>query len=336
MLVARFLTGVAGSAFLSVAGGTVGDMFEKEDLSFPMMIFTASPFIGPELVCYCILMRLRQRADKIRDLCWVDSSINTRTGMILSNYYVNYKHKILTQRRRWTFYVMIIWTGVLLFALCFAPETYNPVLLKRKAQRLRNETGNQAYYAPIEKLNSERSIPRTILFSCARPFQILFFEPIALLLCTYTALLLGCLYLFFEAFNLVFMNNHDFTLSQVGLSFLGLFVGMVIGIATDPLWHKNYVRLIKNRNGEDIPEFRLPPAMLGGVLVPIGLFWFGWTTYRSIHWIVPIIASVFFGTGTLLVFSGVFTFLVQAYPEVCDCVTLLFWYSIYCPRKTNH
>lgn len=51
MLVARFLTGVAGSAFLSVAGGTVGDMFEKEDLSFPMMIFTASPFIGPELVC---------------------------------------------------------------------------------------------------------------------------------------------------------------------------------------------------------------------------------------------------------------------------------------------
>jgi hypothetical protein len=29
MLVARFLDGLAGSAFLSVAGGTVGDMFAK-------------------------------------------------------------------------------------------------------------------------------------------------------------------------------------------------------------------------------------------------------------------------------------------------------------------
>ena len=29
MLVSRFLDGLAGSAFLSVAGGTVGDMFAK-------------------------------------------------------------------------------------------------------------------------------------------------------------------------------------------------------------------------------------------------------------------------------------------------------------------
>lgn len=46
-LVSRFLDGVAGSAFLSVAGGTVGDMFVRNELQTPMMIFTASPFIGP-------------------------------------------------------------------------------------------------------------------------------------------------------------------------------------------------------------------------------------------------------------------------------------------------
>jgi MFS family permease len=46
MLVGRFLDGLAGSAFLSVAGGTVGDMFSKKDLSMPMMVYTASPFIG--------------------------------------------------------------------------------------------------------------------------------------------------------------------------------------------------------------------------------------------------------------------------------------------------
>lgn len=49
MLVARFLDGVSGSAFLSVAGGTVGDIFERHELAAPMMVYTASPFVGPEL-----------------------------------------------------------------------------------------------------------------------------------------------------------------------------------------------------------------------------------------------------------------------------------------------
>lgn len=49
MLLVRFFDGLAGSAFLSVAGGTVGDMFTKDELSAPMMVYTASPFCGPEL-----------------------------------------------------------------------------------------------------------------------------------------------------------------------------------------------------------------------------------------------------------------------------------------------
>ena len=48
-LIARFIDGLAGSAFLSVAGGTVGDMFARNELQAPMMIFTASPFVGPPL-----------------------------------------------------------------------------------------------------------------------------------------------------------------------------------------------------------------------------------------------------------------------------------------------
>src|SRR5439155_25850003 len=127
------------------------------------------------------------------------------------------------------------------------------------------------------------------------------------LLCTFTAILLGCLYLFFQAFALVFMNNHHFTLSQLGLSFLGLLVGMIAGVLSDPIWRRNYMNLVASRNGQSIPEFRLAPAMVGGILVPIGMFWFGFTTYATVHWIVPIIGSVFFGLGTLLVFSGVFT-----------------------------
>jgi hypothetical protein len=78
--------------------------------------------------------------------------------------------------------------------------------------------------------------------------------------------LLGILYLFFGAFGLVFKNNHGFSLHEVGLSFLGIGIGMLIAMASTPLWRRNYSRLVgKNRNeGEDTqpqsePEFRLPP-----------------------------------------------------------------------------
>jgi len=49
MLIARFFDGLSGSAFLSVAGGTVGDMFNREQLQLPMLIYTGSPFIGPSI-----------------------------------------------------------------------------------------------------------------------------------------------------------------------------------------------------------------------------------------------------------------------------------------------
>ena len=153
----------------------------------------------------------------------------------------------------------------------------------------------------MEKMN--KSILSTIGYSLLRPGQLLIFEPMCLNLCLFSAILLGILYLFFGAFPVVFEGNHDFTLSQTGLSFLGIFVGMLLAAATDPLWHRNYARLIKQREertgeiGGSEPEFRLPPTIAGAFFVPAGLFMFAWTTYSSVHWIVPIIGSAIFSFG---------------------------------------
>ncbi|EDN07136.1 predicted protein [Histoplasma mississippiense (nom. inval.)] len=252
MLVARFFTGISGSAFLSVAGGTVGDMFARHELGAPMMIYTASPFLGPEL------------------------------GPL-----------------RWIFYMLLIWSASVLIAIAlFVPETYHPVLLRRKAIRLRRETGDERWRAPIER--RERSVAQTVLRAVYRPMMLLALEPMCLSLCIFAAILLGIIYLFFGAFQLVFSTLHGFTLSQVGLSFLGLFVGMMIAILSDPLWRRNYTRLARKREmkvgklGEYEPEWRLPPDMFTGI--------------------APIIGTALFGMGTVLVYSGIFTFLVDAYP----------------------
>ncbi|EXJ91425.1 hypothetical protein A1O1_04537 [Capronia coronata CBS 617.96] len=282
MLVSRFLDGFSGSAFLSVAGGTVGDMFNRDQLQAPMMVYTASPFIGPGL------------------------------GPIIGGF-INYNTSW-----RWSYYVLLIWSGIMLVSIVlFVPETYMPVLLRTKAQRKRKETGDARWKAPIEVY--ERSVFWTVVRSLYRPFMLLFMEPMCFNLCLLSSILLGILYLFFGAFHLVFAEVYGFNLWQIGLAFLGLTIGMLLAIASDPIWHLNYRRLLRKRENEtgerkSEPEYRLPPSIVGPWFCVVGLFWFAWTIYARIHWIVPIIATSFFGFGTILTFSGVFTFLVEAYP----------------------
>ncbi|KFA62999.1 hypothetical protein S40285_06856 [Stachybotrys chlorohalonatus IBT 40285] len=254
IIVCRFFNAFAGSTFLAVSGGTVGDLFANKDLSGPMAVFTISPFIGP--------------------------SIGPLLGGFI-NYNVDW---------RWTFYVLLIWAFVLMLAIVLlVPETYHSKLLKKKAAAKRKETGDDRWLAPGDKV--EKSVVGAMGRSLLRPFQLLMFEFMCLSLCIYSAILLGILYLFFGVFPLVFRSNHNFNLWQVGLTFLGMGVGMVLGILTDPVWHRIRDRLIQRLEretgveGKSEPEFRLPSVIFGCFLVPVGLFWFGWTTYSSVHWI---------------------------------------------------
>ncbi|SPO25355.1 related to multidrug resistant protein [Ustilago trichophora] len=280
-LIFRFLTGFCGSAFLSVAGGTVADVFSASDIFVPMAIYTNGPFTGP------VFGPL------------ISGFINQNTNW------------------RWTFWTINIWSAVMLVILIFfGPESYAPVLLANKAKRMRSETGNQQLYAEHERVVAEKSLARTILTSSTRPFQLLVREAMLLLLCLWSALLLGILYLFFVAFPIVF-EEHGFNLQEVGLSFLGIGIGMIIAVCTMPFWARHYTRLVVTKgNGVAEPEFRLPVAMVGAVCLPVGMFWFAFTTYRSIHWIVPILGTVIFGYGISYIFTAVFTYTTHAYRPV--------------------
>ncbi|OTA99526.1 hypothetical protein M426DRAFT_67665 [Hypoxylon sp. CI-4A] len=283
MLIGRFLDGLSGSAFMSVVGGTVGDLFNREQLSTPMMVFTGTVFVGP--------------------------SVAPVVGGFINQY----------SSWRWTFYVLIIWSAIDLALVAFlVPETYHPILLRNKARELRKVTGNTKWVAPIEK--TTKSILGTIATATKRPFELLLFEPMCLNLCIYSALLLGIVYLFFGAFDVVFSETYGFELWQQGLTFLGLLVGMLCGVACTPIVNKNYGRLVNQRKatigelGGSEPEFRLPPAIVGSILAPVGLFMFAWTCFPSVHWVVPMIGSAVFGMGNFLIFTGIFTFKVEAYP----------------------
>ncbi|KAF8920630.1 MFS general substrate transporter [Mucidula mucida] len=278
-LIFRFITGFCGSAFLSVAGGSVSDLFDNASVANPMALYTISPFIGPIL------------------------------GPLMSGFINQNIHW------RWTYRIMLIWIFAQLAAIViFVPETYAPVLLKRKAARLRKTTGNAKYWAPLDRQN--KNLLHAVVVSCYTPFQLMVYDRMALLLNIWTALILGILYLSFQAFPIIFQDHHGFTMQQTGMSYLGIGLGMVLATPTQRYWNSLVAREAEKNGGHAPPESRLYMGQVGGILVPLSLYWLAFTTYASVHWIVPIIASIPFGTGVYFVFASVFTYLVTAYRPI--------------------
>ena len=276
VLVGRFFNGAAGGAVLSVAGGTLRDIFEPSQLQMPMAIFSASPFMGAAV------------------------------GPVLGGF-INY----FSSTWRWTYYVLMIWSGVLLglVVLCI-PETYPPVLIHQAARgKQRNARGKECG-TPSSEVDKP-SVVRTVAYSIRRPLMMLFLDPMCFCLCLLSSVVLGILYLFFNSFTIVFSGVYDLNLWQSGLCFLGIATGMILAVLSNVGFHWHYARLLKKNNMVVKAEWRLIPSIVGAWLCVGGLFMFAWTTYPSVHWIVPIIGIALFGLGSLLVFTGVFTFLVE-------------------------
>lgn len=138
----------------------------------------------------------------------------------------------------------------------------------------------------------------------------------------YIALIYGILYIWFEAFPIVFELKRGFNPGENGLAFLGILIGAVcIAIPGYFYWKLRWQSRHIDQNGYLSPEEHLPPACLGALCLPISLFWFGWTgNFASIHWIVPIIASVLFSVGSCLIFNSIFCYEASAYPKYAASV----------------
>jgi MFS transporter, DHA1 family, multidrug resistance protein len=67
------------------------------------------------------------------------------------------------------------------------------------------------------------------------------------------------------------------------------------------------------KHGRVIPEERLPPMILGSIILPIGLFWFAWTSSPHITWVPQVIAGVPIGWGILMIFLQGLNYIIDVY-----------------------
>lgn len=213
---------------------------------------------------------------------------------------------------RWVFRVLAIAAGVMtVFTFLTMRESYASVLLKRKAQKLRQETGNDKLRS---KLDNGLSPKEVFMRAIVRPLKMLCLSPIVFLLSLYMAVVYGYLYLVFTTITGLFEEVYGFSQGTAGLSFLGIGVGMLLGLVFFGATSDKVVTILANRNdGERKPEYRFPHMMIGAVMIPVGLFWYGWSAQARVHYIMPIIGTGFVGCGLLAIFMPVGTYLVDAF-----------------------
>lgn len=218
---------------------------------------------------------------------------------------------------RWVEGLMAIFTGaVWIIGALTIPETYTPVLLRKRAAELSRATG-KVYLSKHEATHGTPTLGASFKVALSRPWILLFREPIVLLLSIYMAIIYGTLYMMFAAFPIMFQQQRGWSEGVGGLAFLGVAVGMIAAVIYTIPDNKRYNRAadaaITNGAHSAPPEAILPPSMLGSAFIPLGLFIFAWTNYPSIHWIVCIIFTAPFGFGMVLVFLSIMNYLIDAY-----------------------
>ncbi|KAI9650528.1 hypothetical protein NHQ30_000544 [Ciborinia camelliae] len=295
MLVARFFVGCGSSVFSTMVGGVISDIHHKEGRNTPMALFSGAALFG--------------------------------TGLG----------------------PLAITNGLLLIALIlFFPETRGSILLSKKAQCLNKwyEDREQAGFFGIdmptstsdEKFESQRirwkvksdeereSLSQMVKISLYRPFHLLFTEPVVFFFSLWVSFAWAVLYLTFGSIPLVFGTSHGFDRQQSGAIFAAISIGGIIStfvsiyqerwLARYLDWSSKNVQnpgIIRRNIDLSSPESRLYFACFESALLPIGLFWFGWTQFSSIHWIVPTFGIACATMGIYSIYLATFNYLADTY-----------------------
>lgn len=273
VLVCRFIQGCFASSALTIVGASICDI-HLETRGLAIAFFSFCPYSGPVL------------------------------GGIVNGFI-----SVLSERYDLMSWVNMAFAGVIWIAVSCIPETYAPVILKKRAARLRKETGNPQIMTEQEA--TPMSFSELVNNVFYRPLKFVVEEPLLVLVCSFIALIYALLYAFFFAYPYIFDQLYGYKLNLVGLMYIPILIGAFFALFTTPVLEKQYGKLIRTRKPE--PEDRLIGAMIGAPFPAIALFILGATSYKHIIWVGPASSGIAFGYGMVLLYYSLNNYILDTY-----------------------
>lgn len=193
LLAFRFLGGVGGSAPLALGPGVLADLFSADERGLSIGIYTLLPILGPAIGPIC--------------------------GGFITQY----------STWRWGFWgTAIVNVPILVLGMAFLEETYAPVLLRRRKQKLFLETGNQALFTRYDQ--SDRTFTSELSQAMMRPMKLMATQIIIVVMGLYQAYLYGLMYIVLTTFPRLWAEDYHQSPGIAGLNYLSLGLGYSVGI----------------------------------------------------------------------------------------------------------
>ncbi|KAF7846174.1 hypothetical protein BT93_L4992 [Corymbia citriodora subsp. variegata] len=285
-LVLRLLSGLFAGVTIANFGGTIADLWPRHQVGYAMSVFLWAAVCGSPTGYFLLAFVAQYYSWRI--VIW--------TILALSGAF-------------WLILVVVLYG--------FNNETRHSVILRRRVAKLHKQ-GQLGAHVPEDM--QQQSVGQLFRITLSRPFRFLATEAVIICAALYNGYLYGLSFLFNDAFTVVYgEQGYGFNIIGVGLTFLGVAVGVTVGPVTN-IWQERHYRkaamkaAVRTKDQDtgsveqatrvssidtlpNVPEARLQLGQTAGVTLPISLFWFAWSANypESIHWIAPVLATVLFG-----------------------------------------
>ncbi|WVQ83220.1 hypothetical protein IAT38_005359 [Cryptococcus sp. DSM 104549] len=277
LMASRVLQGCSGSVGATLVGGTIADIFIPAQRGLPISIFSFMAVAGGGFGALIF--------------AWVESNPKLEW--------------------RWIWWIQTMMVGALIPCIFFIMrETREPVLLRRRASKLRKERG----LADGGRYTSRSEVGKVGFFdamktSCTRPITFLLYEPIVTFFAMWMGIAWGVLMTQLGGLPYIFRNVHGFTTNEIGLVYITLILGALVGFFANFVQDAVYRRRVEKHG----IEARLYAPMVAGTTFALGCFFYGFTSVSSVHWIVPCFGIVIIMASILTIYQSGFVYLSECY-----------------------
>ncbi|KAJ4382973.1 hypothetical protein N0V86_002200 [Didymella sp. IMI 355093] len=280
LIAIRSVAGFFGSVGVANGGGTISDMFIPSERAGVFGWYLLGPLLGPTI------------------------------GPLLGG--------VIVQELgwRWTYWIMAIVSFVNTAAGYFLlRETYVPRILSQKKDEFERDASNSDGAKYSYEGEDTRPLRQKLLHSLKRPPKI-FAQPIVATMAVYQALIFGTTFSIYTNMQKIYSELYGFSTEQVGLLYLGPGLGFLFAVFfLVPRIDTVYKSLTAKHGDKAKPEYRLPLANIGAVLIPVSLFWFAWTVEKHAHWFASISATFFYGIGQVMILNSTQNYYIDSFEK---------------------
>lgn len=314
LIAARLLAGFGAGAVYVLAGGVLGDVWRPEQRGKSLGLYSLVPLLG--------------------------AAVGPIVGGAITQ----------NTRWRWMFWATsILQGGMVVASIPLFSETYAPLILERRAARLRATTGDGRFHTSVGKLGQGRSPLWVLQRSLSRPIRLLLFHPIVQVQTLLSGFAYGITYLVLSTYATLWTTKYHDSVETSGLHYIALCIGEIAGAQMcGPLMdvvfrklqkrasHRNHNHNDNSGRGGDadaaagadggvsgaaaaaaaagVPEYHIPMMLPGTILTVTGLLVYGWTAQARVVWVVVDIGAVVLCCGMQFTNMSLQAYVIDSYP----------------------